>query len=180
MTLSIFQLFYLFVTGLLLALLEIEIEDENGWAKNLPTKRFKTKLMLKLGKELTGYHLALQTLLILFFHLPLVLNNKFNLDLEIIILTQYALFIAYWDFMWFVLNPKFRLKNFKKGGVPWHQTWFIGLPIEYWLATFIFIFLPIITFGWPYLIIQLNYLITYLIFIILTILFFYLFFKKRL
>lgn len=180
MTLSIYQLAYFYLIGLFLALLEIEIEGEHGWAKNLPTKKIKIWWYQKFGKEITRYHLILQVFLLLFMHLPLIFENRFSWNLEILIITQYLFFLVYWDFLWFVLNPHFPLKNFKKGGVPWHASWLLGLPTEYWLAILGALFLPVIFFGWNQFITQLTYLATYSIFVLLTILFYRIFFKERL
>lgn len=181
MILSIWQLLYFYLIGLLLALLEIEIEGPVGWAKNLPTKRFKLGFYKKAGKDITGYHLILQVFLLLFMHLPLVLERRFNWELEILIITQYLFFLVYWDFLWIVLNPHYRLKKFKKGGdISWHASWLMGLPTEYWLGILIAVFLPVIAFGWNQLAIQLTYLVTYLIFVLITVLFYFIFFRKRL
>ena len=180
MVLEIGQLFYLFILGLILALLEIEIEGTEGWAKNLPTKKIKFWWYAKFGKEVTGYHLALQVFLLLFFHLPLVLFHNFSLELELLVLTQYFFFLVYWDFLWFVLNPGFRLRNFKRGGVPWYAKWFLGLPAEYWLALVVGVFLPAVFFGLPAVIIQLEYFLTYLSLTILTIILFFIFARHRL
>ena len=180
MTLSIYQLAYFFLIGLFLALLEIEIEGEHGWAKNLPTKKVKLWFYDKLGKEITGYHMILQIFLLLFMHLPLILESRFSWELEMLIITQYLFFLAYWDYLWFVLNPHFRLKNFKKGGVPWHTSWILKLPTEYWIAIIVAIFLPVIFFGWQALLTQLTYLVTYLAFVLLTILLYWIFARKRL
>jgi len=180
MTLSIYQLGYFYLIGLFLALLEIEIEGPNGWAKNLPTKRIKLWWYQKVGKEVTGYHLVLQIFLLLFMHLPLVLEKRLDWQIEILIITQYLFFLAYWDFLWFVLNPHFRLKDFKKGGVPWHTAWFLGLPTDYWLGILAAVLLPVLFFGWQVILTQLTYLLTYLIFVLITILLYRIFFKERL
>jgi len=180
MTLELWQLAYFYLIGLALALLEIEIEGGDGWAKNLPTKKIKFWWTKKSGKEITGYHLILNIFLLLFMHLPLIFEKRFSLELEILIIAQYLFFIVYWDYLWFILNPKFRLKNFKKGGVPWHKSWILGLPMEYWLALSGAIFLPAIFFGWSAIWAQLLYLATYFVFILLTIIFFWAFARKRL
>jgi len=178
MTLSIYQLAYFFLIGLSLALLEIEIEGPDGWAKNLPTKRIKIWWYQKFGKEVTGYHLLLQIFLLLFMHLPLILENRFSWDLEALILSQYFFFLVYWDYLWFVLNPHFKLKEFKKSGVPWHTAWIFGLPTEYWLAMLAGIFFPVIVLGWGVLLTQLIYLVTYIAFVLLTIGLYFIFARK--
>lgn len=180
MILELWQLAYFYLIGLALALLEIEIEGIDGWAKNLPTKKLKFWWTQKSGKEITGYHLILTIFLLLFMHLPLILEKRFSLELEVLILTQYLIFIIYWDYLWFILNPQFRLKNFKMGGVPWHQSWFMGLPTEYWLALLGAIFLPIIFFGPNAIWTQLLYIAIYFVFILLTIVFYWIFARKKL
>jgi hypothetical protein len=180
MALNIWQLLYFYLIGLFLALLEIQIEGADGWAKNLPTKRFKVRWYLKLGKEITGYHLILQIFLLLFMHLPMVLEKRSSWPLEILILSQYLFFIVYWDFLWFVLNPNFRLKNFKKGLVSWHTHWLLGLPVDYWLYMMGGLILPVIFLGWSQFIIQLFYLLIYLAFISMTISLYYIFFRLKL
>lgn len=178
--LNLWQLVYIFAIGLVLALQEIEIEGTAGWAKNLPTKRLKFWWTQKSGKEITGYHAALTFLLLLFFHLPLVFFNSFSWGLELLILTQYFFFVVYWDFLWFVLNPGFRLKNFKKGNIDWHTSWFLGMPSEYWLGLLAGLLAPVIFYGWPAVIGQLYYLIIYAGLTLLTVIIFYLFFKEKL
>ena len=178
MTLSIYQLAYFFLIGLSLALLEIEIEGPDGWTKNLPTKRIKIWWYQKFGKEVTGYHLLLQIFLLLFMHLPLILENRFSWDLEALILSQYFFFLVYWDYLWFVLNPYFKLKEFKKGGFPWHAALIFGLPTEYWLAMLAGIFFPVIVLGWGVLLTQLIYLVTYIAFVLLTIGLYFIFARK--
>ena len=180
MTLAIWQLAYFYLIGLALALLEIEIEGADGWAKNLPTKKIKVWWYQKVGKEITGYHLVLQIFLLLFMHLPMVLENRFSWELEILIISQYLFFMIYWDYLWFVLNPYFQLKNFKPGGVPWHTAWILGLPLEYWLGIIAGLFLPVIFFGWAQFFVQLTYLAVYLILVLLTMGFYYIFFRNRL
>ena len=181
MSLNLWQLLYFYLMGLFLALLEIEIEGPHGWAAKLPTKRFHFRWWYqKFGKEITGYHLLLQGFLLLMFHLPLVLMRQFSWELEILILAQFLFFMTYWDFLWFVLNPNFRLKNFKLGGIPWHTKWLLGMPLDYWLGIIGGLFLPVIFFGWGLFLIQLSYLLVYAVFTLITIVIYYLIFPSRL
>jgi membrane protease YdiL (CAAX protease family) len=56
-----------------------------------------------------------------------------------------------WDFLWFVLNPHFKLKKFHREKIWWHEKiiWIFGLmPWDYFLALnlsigLIFIFNPL-------------------------------------
>ena len=76
---SIFLGFIVLVAALL-ALLEIQIEGREGWAKNLPTWRLRgTWLNRLLGRqEFTGYHLHLNLLMLALFHLPVVVLGEWS------------------------------------------------------------------------------------------------------
>lgn len=131
--------FYLFVMALFLAVLEIQIEGEHGWAKNLPTWRprqdsWYTKVYSSImsGKELTGYHLTIFLFLLLVFHLPFVFGIGWNFGLWVKVLSFYFMFLVVWDFLWFVLNPHYPLRQFKKEHVWWHKKWLLGLPVDYY------------------------------------------------
>ncbi len=58
---------YILVFGILLALLEIEIEGKHGWAKNLPTWRKDSSSSLVFLRSITGYH-SILFLMILFLN----------------------------------------------------------------------------------------------------------------
>lgn len=136
---------YIFVMALTLAILEIQIEGKNGWAKNLPTWRPKnpnlfTKLFSKImsGKEITGYHLSMFSLVFIILGLPFVFGFPFTLENFLKVFSFYLLICAVWDFLWFVLNPWFPLKQFKKEHLSFHHPqWFLGIPTDYWGATVI-------------------------------------------
>ena len=115
---------FIYLYAFLYALLEIEMEGKEGWAKNLPTPVF-------LG-EFTLYHVLMNiivviTILKVYFHqLADTANSIF--------------FIAAWflieDFMWFVYNPHFTLKKYTKKDIWWHarQPWLLGIPIHNWIG----------------------------------------------
>lgn len=131
---------YIFVLASVLAILEIQIEGANGWAKNLPTWRPRpghplAKIYSKImgGKELTGYHATLFPFIILIFHLAYLLGTPFTLENELRVLALYFIFIALEDFLWFVLNPFHPLKTFVKQNVH-HKAFFLRLPVEYYYA----------------------------------------------
>lgn len=70
---------YLFIMAVVLAIVEIQIEGQHGWAKNLPTWRpDSTKWYAKLygkmmsGKDLTGYHLSMFIFVFMILNLPYV------------------------------------------------------------------------------------------------------------
>lgn len=123
--------------------MEIQIEGGAGWAKNLPTwKPSKKNFLVKLwgvilsGKELTGYHLSLFLLIILFFHFPYFFGVPLNLENWTRTLSLYFIFSVVEDFLWFVINPYFGIKKFTKELVTWHKNWIFGIPKDYYLGVF--------------------------------------------
>ncbi len=134
---------YIFFMALVLAVLEIQIEGAHGWAKNLPTWRpSKENIVVRLwkkflsGRDVTGYHITMFLLVILIFHLPFVFGLTRSFFLEVKILSLLFLFFALWDFLWFVCNPHYPLRHFRKEHIDWHKKWFFGFPRDYWIAIF--------------------------------------------
>ena len=132
---------YIYLIGFFLAILEIQIEGEHGWAENLPTWRAKPgswpdKFFKKLmsEKDLTGYHTVLMVFLLLFFHLPFIWFSQWNLWSELELLSFFVLFATVWDFLWFVLNPKFSLRAFGPERVWWHKKWWWKFPRDYYFS----------------------------------------------
>lgn len=130
---------YIFILATALAILEIQIEGQHGWAKNLPTWRphnskWFSKLYTKImsGRELTGYHLTMFTFVLLIFFFPFVSGRAINLENILKSLSFFFMFIVLWDFLWFVLNPFYPLKNFKGTHIWWHKKWILGLPRDYY------------------------------------------------
>jgi hypothetical protein len=128
-----------FCAAVLLAALEIEIEGKFGWAEKLPTWYRTTGAparifgLLSSGKPLTGYHLFLQALLLLFFHVPFIYGAEWNAPHE---LQQIAFFILFWlmeDFAWFILNPNYGIGQFRQDRVWWFakSRWIGRLPLDY-------------------------------------------------
>jgi len=134
------QAVFWFVLALLLACVEIESEGKYGWAQRMPTwyrtKGIPAKIFgFLLGKKpLTGYHLFLISFVFVMFHMPFVVQMHWSIFQELVCI---ALFIAWWileDFIWFILNPYYGIKNFKKSNIWWHgrECWVFGLiPIDY-------------------------------------------------
>jgi hypothetical protein len=136
--LFVIKVFYFYILALCLAILEIQIEGTGGWAANLPTWRAKAgsqldRIYKKLfqQKDLTGYHLSLNIFLLLFLHWPFVWSWQWNIWDELEVLAIFVVFVVVWDFLWFVLNPNFSLRKFKKRNVSWHKRWWEGLPVDY-------------------------------------------------
>lgn len=117
------------------AKLEIAIEGKFGYAQKLPCKRWKLKGILKKiagGRtEITEYHVWMVIVLFLVFHSPHLFSNWNHLKLELVILSLFLILFVIEDFLWFVLNPDYGLKKFKKEEIPWHVEWVrIGKNVE--------------------------------------------------
>lgn len=130
----LYLIFILFISYAF-AMLEIQIEGTAGWAKNLPTWRIENHWALKIffgGRALTGYHFWAHVFVTLLFHLPLAFL-PFSWTMELKIIGGIILFWITEDFLWFVMNPGFGIRRFKKEHIPWHPNWILGAPIEYWI-----------------------------------------------
>jgi hypothetical protein len=139
--LTYIQPIYIFILALILAILEVQIEGAHGWAKNLPTWRanphkWYAKLYMKMmeGKEMTGYHLSLFSMIFLLFHFPYASGLSWTISNEISTIIFFLFFIVVEDYLWFVVNPYFTVKDFKGNHLFWHQKWFLKLPRDYWTA----------------------------------------------
>ena len=130
--------------ALVLAILEVQIEAGSGWAINLPTWRpdpnkWYAKLYKKMmsNKEMTGYHMSLDLFVVLIFHLPFFFGVKWNLSAELDIIAIFMLYVVIWDYLWFVINPHFTVRDFKGKHTFWHQKWLLKLPADYWYAALV-------------------------------------------
>ncbi len=133
--------------AVLLALWEIQIEGPDGWAARLPTWRIKSGIMVKLtgGRPVTGYHVLMTVFLIAFVHLP-AFFVPWNWRLESLLLGFYVGLVFLEDFFWFVCNPHYGIRNFRKGKIWWHRTWWGPIPALYW---FLFVIsATLIYLGW--------------------------------
>lgn len=148
---------YLFIMAVVLAVLEIQIEGQHGWAKNLPTwrphsSRWYSKLYKKImsGKELTGYHLSMFIFVFMILNLPYVFGLPLTRENFSKTMALFIIFSAVWDFLWFVLNPYYPLKQFKKEYLDFHHPrWFLGLPADYYFAVLgsFLVILPVAYFN---------------------------------
>ena len=140
----------MFIWMLLLAFFhakqETEIEGKAGWARHLPTFRiniFITKLLI--GKEITGYHIYMLLMFLVIFHLPLFFI-PFTWRNESTIMGLMSIYWVIEDFLFFIVNPHFRLKNFCKSKICWHKRWCLWdlIPVSYVYGVFIGILLLIL------------------------------------
>jgi len=129
---------YFLILAVFYAKLEIAIEGKFGYAEKLPCKKWQLKGALKriVGdrKYLAEYHIWMMAVLLLFFHLPLWFTGWSFWRIELFVLGLFIIFLVLEDFLWFLLNPHYGLKKFKKGQVWWHPKWFWGVPSFYWTA----------------------------------------------
>lgn len=118
------------------AKVEIHIEGDAGWAANLPTWRIEEHWLLDIfwgGRAMTGYHAWAFPFITLFFHFPLVFMAEWSWPLEARVLAAIMLFWIIEDFLWFIINPAFGWRRFKREHISWHKNWIAGAPVEYWL-----------------------------------------------
>lgn len=145
-------IFFLLVTSTLFALLEIQIEGKNGWAAALPTwkkpvnKKGFLRFLSDPNQPQTGYHTYLWAFLFTISHLVFLLTD-WTIQKEIYVISYYILLTTVEDFLWFVFNPHYGTKKFKKGLVPWHTNWFLGIPRNYWISYPLGIFLYLVGSG---------------------------------
>ena len=123
-----------------LAKIEINIEGPYGWAEKLPTRRLERGNFIERffygNRPITEYHLWLATFIFSFFHF-VYLFVPFNFHIELEILAAIALFTVTEDFFWFVFNPAYGIKRFRKENIWWHKdNWFLFAPKQYFVALF--------------------------------------------
>ncbi len=136
-----FLVFMVFM-AVILALWEIQIEGKDGWAAKLPGWRVEKGWLVKLagGRPVTGYHFFMTIFLIAIVHLPLFFL-PWSWQLECLLLGFYVGMVLLEDFLWFVLNPHYGIKSFRKGKIWWHRGWWGPLPSFYWILLVVVIVL---------------------------------------
>jgi hypothetical protein len=88
---------YFFLIALVLAHLEIQIEGPHGWAEKLPTWRWDSRAVRRwFGKPVTGYHVCLGTLILLFLHVPQLYGGSWVREADL--LSIFFLLTATWIF----------------------------------------------------------------------------------
>jgi hypothetical protein len=128
---------YLILVAVVFARLEIQIEGPNGWAAELPTWRIQnrwTRLFYG-SRPLTGYHLWMLIFVLAMVHAPVALEPSiFSGGLELRIISFYILFFLVEDFLWFVMNPAFGIRRFRREHIWWHApSWWWVMPRDYWV-----------------------------------------------
>ncbi|RJQ35578.1 hypothetical protein C4568_00825 [Candidatus Parcubacteria bacterium] len=135
------ETYFLFLiwVSFVFAKLEIAIEGKRGWAAGLPTWRLPetnwASMLFFAGKPATGYHVWMETFILSILHMT-YLFVPFSIAIELQIVAFFMFFSVLEDFLWFVLNPAFGIKNFRKDKIWWHQKSWMGIaPGEYFLFT---------------------------------------------
>jgi hypothetical protein len=124
-----------------LGAIEIEIEGGYGWAERLPTwylKRGRTGRVYSwfMGhRPLTGYHVYAFTIPLVILHLPFGMGVEWSLPAELATLAKYFVLAVIWDYCWFVLNPAYTVKRFRRGNVWWFEVpWIWRFPLDYYMG----------------------------------------------
>jgi hypothetical protein len=125
-------IFWILVLAFFQALQETQIEGKAGWARHLPTFRistFVTKIFL--SKEITGYHIYMLLMFVTIFH-GIFLFQEWSIKNELLIFGLLNWYFVIEDFLFFIVNPHYRFKNFRKGKISWHKRWIFNLiPVSY-------------------------------------------------
>jgi hypothetical protein len=122
-----------------LAGIEIEIEGGYGWAERLPTWWLRRGRVGRVygvfmgQRPLTGYHVFAFTIPLLVLHLPYVMGVDWTLAGELRTLATYFALAVVWDYLWFVLNPAYTVRRFRRGNVWWFEVpWIWRFPFDYY------------------------------------------------
>jgi hypothetical protein len=131
----------LFLWAFGLAGIEIEIEGGVGWAERLPTWYLKRGLTGRIygivmgQRPLTGYHVYAFTIPMLILHLSYVMGVDWSVAAELRTIATYFVLAVIWDYLWFVLNPAYTVRRFRRGNVWWFEVpWIWRFPLDYYLG----------------------------------------------
>ena len=126
-------LVFMLLMAFILAEWEIQIEGKDGWAAKSPGWRVEKGWLMKLsgGRPVTGYHFYMTIFLIALVHLPLFFL-AWTWRLECLLLGFYVGMVLLEDILWFVLNPYYGIKKFRKGQIWWYKSWWGPVPALYW------------------------------------------------
>ena len=136
---SIGYAIYLFVIATWLALLEVQIEGEHGWAAKLPCwrpspERLVARIYQKMmgGLPLTGYHAVMFSFVFILLHLSFFTSTSWTIAREMKVCSAYFLLAANWDFLWFVWNPYYTLRGNNPNSIRQHKKWILKIfPADY-------------------------------------------------
>ena len=120
------------LTAGLLSKVEINCEGKHGYAAKLPVEwRIENKWLRSLIGG-TSYHFYMGLFLVSYLHSALLIAG-WTLSGEFLILSFLAFVTITEDFLWFVLNPHFGIRKFKRECIPWFKDrWLWFCPAWYW------------------------------------------------
>jgi hypothetical protein len=129
----------LFAWAFGLAGIEIEIEGGHGWAERLPTWFLKRGVVGRVygaamgHRPLTGYHVFAFTIPVIVLHFPFVMGVEWSLAGELRTFATFFAVAVVWDYLWFVLNPAYTVRRFRRGAVWWFEVpWIWRFPLDYY------------------------------------------------
>ena len=61
------------------------------------------------------------TLPLVILHLPFGYGADWSWAAEVMVVATYMAFAIGWDYLWFILNPAYGLRRFRRGGVWWYS-----------------------------------------------------------
>jgi hypothetical protein len=141
----------LFAWAFGLAGIEIEIEGGYGWAERLPTWFRKRGAVGRVygvlmgNRPLTGYHVYAFTIPVVVLHLPYVMGVAWTLAGELRTLATFFALAVVWDYLWFVLNPAYTVRRFRKGAVWWFEVpWIWRFPLDYYAGVALSVVLAVL------------------------------------
>lgn len=116
---NVTEIMFFNVLGTIWAALEVQIEGKYGWATELPTNKF-------FGTKFTWYHVMMNCMVIM----------------TVFMSVKWSWRVPYWisglflieDYMWFMINPHFGIKNYNSENVWWHS-WWGNQPSGNWIST---------------------------------------------
>ena len=121
------------VVSFLLAKVEINIEGRYGYAKKLPVEWRTDNKWLRFFLAGTSYHFYMGLFLLCLVHLAFAIGLDWTLGREMLVLSWLAFVTVLEDFLWFVLNPHYGIKKFRRECIPWFRKgWLWFCPIWYW------------------------------------------------
>lgn len=125
---------FIAIYAILYSMLEIEIEGNAGWAKNLPT------VASGIG-QFTIYHLLMNFIVIMTISYALYSKNYSNWLILFFIIAWFLIE----DFVWFCLSPFYTIKKYTQDNIPWHskQPWLLNSPLHNWIGIIVMFLIAI-------------------------------------
>lgn len=124
------NLYFVLISSFIYSLIEIELEGKNGWMTKIPT----ANVVYVGGKHLTLYHIYM----ILIIITGVCFQNRMEFTFKSFFhsASYVFLFLLLEDVLWFIFNPYFTIKKYKKDVVWWHskQPWIYGIPFHNYLT----------------------------------------------